>query len=49
MRKENERFIWEPDEKDHFETVGVDAMIILKWISGGYTEQWIHLAQDEVR
>jgi hypothetical protein len=29
--------------------VGVDAMIILKWISGGYTEQWIHLAQDEVR
>jgi hypothetical protein len=33
-----------PKERDHLKDLGVDRIILLKWIMGGVS--WFHLAQD---
>jgi hypothetical protein len=41
--------VWRTEGKNHFEDVGVDGMVILKWIftiSGMEEHGWIALVQD---
>jgi hypothetical protein len=33
-------------ERDHSEDLGIDGKIILEWILGKWTVDWMHLAQD---
>jgi hypothetical protein len=43
--------VWKPEGKTQLDDLGVDGMIILKWIlePGCDDVEWIHLAQGRVR
>lgn len=36
-----------PEERDHYEDLGIDGMMILKFLSG--KQFWVHLPQDRGR